>query len=522
MAITLINYPALDFNPSQGCLELEFSSDLLDITGTPANVVITFAQLALLDIDSFVSLNGVKWSFGTASNLDENIILFDTSTTNLAFAILAAILTNGFFTNNFNTGNSFVDAVGLNILMPDAKNDAEFIMSNLPNGQNDITISDSPEKIDLPSNYAVIAKLKCNGLDIEGIKESGIYIPVSTVVNCEETAVESYQIKRDISSFVQGCVSTPFPSFDPVNLMRYLPSRTAQFIWSYYEARGNPVQYYARKTGERFNILNYAIQDNLFDEFLGVLNPSVTPGGTQFMTSYDEGDNICVGQHNWIHFIYNHDDVPTNVSFRAVFNTSAGSTNSALYNLPVNQKLGDVLEIQAGLQNLEQLATGVGIDICDVTSYVIVLAETNGAGEVTHQFPFTVDRKCNCISEFMFLSSQGVYETIALNCPSEIIIESVREFCATCEACNVSILTPKNKIIAVNSSEVFNVNFLKRSHYNDRIINEFLNSTDVYFCQDGEFYAIEPITTSAIDYLKKGNVLNQYQFRINQFKSLFN
>lgn len=518
--------PALDFNPVNNCMLLGFTSDRYEGTGTPASIIIPYTQLSLLDVDSSVCFNGVTWTFAAAADSDSsNNVLPFSVLANITQSIVSAIRGNGFFGNSFTSANVFSDAAGINIIMPDCKNNAEFTLKNLPDDASgevqDIVIKDSPEILELPVNYSIGTFFKCDGEEIEGIKECGINIEPRVIIDCEECGVDSYEIKKDISGFLCGCVKTPFPSFDSNNLINYLPGRTASITWSFYEKIGSPINSLENNRTSPFSIINYAYQDNDFDSFLQVLNPSPHPDGTQLMTSYESDDKVCVSQHNWVHFIYNHDDTPTNVTMIVSFETSSGTVSGSTFVLPIDDKDGDVLEIQTGLQNLVQYATDAGVDICDVKRYTVFIREQTSAGIVNYPISYNVEQ-CGCSSTFMFLSTQGVYETICLNCPTQVDIEVIREFCDACEPCNVSALTKKKEIIGMQCSEVFSVPFKPLSFYNERIMKEFLCSTDVYYCQDGEFYSIEPMTAQVADYVRRGTPNNFYQFRINDARPLFN
>lgn len=509
MAAILTSYPENTLVPVNSCVQLCFLDEILQPDdGTPTSIKITTEHLGLLTIDSLICLNGVTFTFGSDTDIGANEIFYvENNITVLASEISSMILQH----SSLEIASSIEDETGLEFFLKNCNDSAEIVLKQLQeNGEEhpDVTINADPTPVQLVENYSLKIYPFCNDELICELKE-GISIYPKFETDCEGCSILSHELKRDFSPYLTECVHTPLPTFDSQILPR--PTRISEFSFKWAASYGSPVNQYGTSyiPFKAIQIINYKRQQ---DDWNAIDRKSFEYPEQESFSLYEDYDNVCVTQNNWIHL---HVERGINITASIIVN-SAGVLISVL-----SVTDAGIFEIPTGLPQVQSILESAGIDICDIDSYLfrVRLVPDRGTAK-TIDINYNVKCKGCCTSEFIFLNSMGQFDSIHLHCPDLSEMEIIRSFCASCNPCQSATTTTKNKINSIECSEIINCNFLKHSHYNERIINEFICSSEVYYCADEKLYAIEPDTSKITTYRRNSNVENTYSFRLRNFNTL--
>ena len=510
--VELIEYPDNCLVPASSCLDLSFSDDkITEGAGTKANVTIQLSILDDISIDSFLCINDVTFSFGAVRDDYNNFIEYSTDNATLGVNIVNSVLSNSYLSRVLSIST---DGTQLVIDSLNCKDSIDVTLKNRINDLADLNYNAASQRLAIPQNYKLKLYLSCNEEVICEIKD-GIDLYPSIVSDCDECEVSEYDLSIDVSPYVCDCVYTPLPAFDRT-LLNWRPERLADLSFTWGASYGSPVNQFGTNfhAFKDLKIVNYQRQVGDWDAINNHCHESTEQ---EFFSLYNDGDTVCANQHLWLHA-----HIPRGYKVQSyVIITTATNTVSIVLDSLLELTQDSIVEAQAGLIQIQEEIEAAGYSICDIKSYSINVIIYNIRGvlkQLTKEYKATC--KCDCTSEFIFLNSKGQYDSIMLHCPDEINLEVLRSFCEGCDACNNDTRNNNKAINSVESSELISCYFLSEKRYNNEILQEFLCSSDVYYCEEGGLYAVEPVSTDALLSKRNGTLSNQYQFRVTNQKTL--
>ena len=460
------------------CLKVDFEvTELVESEAVAASLALEDIY-SLIEIGTIICVNGIEFTVAQTSDyINNQIPIAANMITLLGIGLQTAMNTN------FQLADKFTfDPATLTFTATDCETPIGIEFKNLSD-QTTKSYTSSPTALALKEDYTICGRLICKERD----EEIEFAFPVLTKVeNCELIEVEAC---KDISALVADCLNTPLPFCDPNSLAITRPEMTAAFCIEYAEQYGGNT--YGAQTSEEFTV--YHSVESELDQYC-----------EKPILVRTQEDKYCLGQ---CLSAYVYVEGATALVAELITKDKAGATISTI-TIPYYQgaTYTGVIEAQIGLTQL-----GLQSSLSDVASYCL----TFSAGSTTYeQIEINVDC-CDCVEEFRFLTNLGTFEGITTDCIEDSALTSTRQFISTCEACNES----NRKQVGGESYRQFTV-YVKAEDYTTDFLEAFLCSSEIYWCFDDEFYAIEPLEENYTDLSKCKLQTIPFGFRIRSKKTL--
>lgn len=317
-------------------------------------------------------------------------------------------------------------------------------------------------------------------------------VPIIGVTNCEGCEITSVRATKDISEYLKATVSTPPPdcSTGAVFHETILDRVTLQFA----EIVGSDSRNSA--DANTVTVFNSAIQD--MTEYSQIRN-SFIKSLTNNQDDYPVCRCACVKAYIALDVDGTH-----LVSVVTQFpDPETGTINTQVIPSGTHNGVG-VLEIDLS-------PSLFGGELCDTqTIQWSIQSVTNGEIYVYLVPRFAlIDAK----NTFMYLNNFGTFSTF---CTSEIISSTVNEINETikkCKPCDPNQVYHGSQVLSSDTFRQFTINIdtcnLPEGYYAD-----FLCSTEIYWCRDGELYWIEKIGGGYTDFANRRNQTIPFTFRV--------
>lgn len=489
MSVTVLSVPSAKLNPVQNCLILAFSSDsLAENTGSSASLEVDQSVFTKLQVGSIVRLNGITINVTGNTDLATNQISPGGNAANLC-AIIFSQAYEGTRNYAINNGGAF-QVSGKNCQVA-----LEMTFQNLSDNTGQILkYVSAPDTFRVKPNYSVLVGLFPfgQGYSTEPLAELRIFPKVS--LNNSLCNIDEVEIKKDISSELQGIVYTPFPTFG-TSYINSADSMTQRVHGMYAESYGIPQNNFTNRTLPRFKIFSggHPAGDD------GLTNYTGENGLQEIMTVFQDGDTITCNQPLPLYYFV---EDGGGVTLQVSWYNKSGTLMSAdtIQSSSITSDIGQINATIADIIQSGNVDGRIPENLDDVATYEIVINDSE---------PLRFNVKCeDCNSYFIFLTPLG-YASITSDCFNNIDLEIIKETAELCNPCTSDVTT----ITTIKGKKLFEV-FIRGSDYGDAVVDALFMSKKVYWYDQtsGISYQVNPENDSANIHQRDKDVDIQFKF----------
>lgn len=502
------------FFPVHDCIDLCFTgNNVMNTIGVPASITFNTVEIADVMVGSVLTVNNIAFTFAAAEDTCTNTILYDANLANLLLNISNVLSSNygvcKLMDVQHNNPPGEVVLTALNCIT-----DLSVSFTNLDNSAGDIELEQASTQVDVKNPYKICVELRCG----DDTYELEIYPTLELTSDfCE---VEDVQICKDISSILRACLFTPLPACveaqSQTDLVLHIDSMRKTVNWDFAEVYGLPNNIYSKREGYPFTIYNGVTQDGEAGHYEARCNAG--QGLTQlYLTHYRDGDNVCLEQCNFVYFDL--DDRPSHTIQQTYeFYDSAGFLLHTL-NYPLGTYRSGTLQIATGIPQVCALlvADGFAGSLNDIKSYTVTTADLAAPQNRVATISYNVTC-CQEFEEFLFLTSEGTYQTITTRPIRNASLVTIREWINVCQPCLPGKQDRSRKMLNSDQYRTYVAN-IEPGFHSVQLIEQFLTSTDVYWRFQGELYWIEPLTNNFIDLVNDREVPTPFNFRVHSLNN---
>ena len=500
--LTLDTIPDDCLNGADDCLKIGFTTDnLVESVGSLVKAIISETDASDFQVGTTIAINGVKFTLAGSSDFDTNEITYSATESDMLVNIATVFSGNYYILKNYTI---FINGTDLELTPKKATLQTNIAYTNLSGATPEKEISFDPDPVVVRPGYSVKVSL-IDDDSTEELAEVRIYaLPTPTA---DLTDIDSHVIEKDVSGIVKSYLSSPLPSIDTViNPPIFKTNDSIRKIrFDLGEVYGTPLnQYKWIQVATPFAVLNGGSRKgfDLSDYCDSLLNIE------------ESGVNITCDQVAWLYrYIANPTDyqLSYNVEF---FSPSGASLGSKIISSVTNEAYY-LFAMQVGLPQLAgELANAPVINIQDIASYTVTVNyRESGILVDTDTFTFNVinapDNEC-----FVYKTSLGTFSSISTQGLNARTLEVAREFIELCTPCTQTVTTKSTETTSLKRTLALTFNLFNNDVYQNRQLEEFFSSREVYWRSGGELYHVQPQNDNTQLYQRKSNLNPVFNARL--------